>query len=192
MKAGPACPWPRKPLDLIYHDTEWGVPLHDDRALFELLTLEGAQAGLSWSIVLAKREGYRAAFDDFDVTRVARYGTAKVEQLVTDARIVRHRGKIESTITNARAFLAVQREHGSFAQYLWSFNDGRPTVNRWRAMAEVPNRSELSDTLSRDLKRRGFKFVGTTICYAFLQACGMVNDHLATCPRHAACGRHGR
>ena len=183
------CPWPRTPLDSHYHDTEWGVPLHDDRALFELLTLEGAQAGLSWSIVLAKREGYRAAFAGFEVSRVAAYGPEEVARLVVNPGIVRHRGKIEATITNARAYLAVQREHGSFAHYLWSFSRGKPVINRWRKMSEVPNRSAVSDALSRDLKRRGFKFVGTTICYAFMQACGMVNDHLTTCPRHAACRR---
>lgn len=186
------CPWPRTPLDLSYHDTEWGVPLHNERALFELLTLEGAQAGLSWSIVLAKREGYRAAFEGFEVARVAAYGPREVARLVSDQRIVRHRGKIEATITNARAFLDVQREHGSFDRYLWSFTKGKPVVNRWRAMSEVPNRSAISDALSRDLKRRGFKFVGTTICYAFMQACGMVNDHLLSCPRHAACRELGR
>jgi DNA-3-methyladenine glycosylase I len=187
MRALAACPWPRTPLDQAYHDSEWGVPLHDDRALFELLTLEGAQAGLSWSIVLAKREGYRAAFEGFDIGRVAAYGTREVERLVRDARIVRHRGKIEATIGNARALLAVQREHGSFARYLWAFVDGRPTVNRRRAMREIPTRSAISDALSADLKRRGFKFVGSTICYAFMQANGMINDHLISCPRHQAC-----
>ena len=185
MRALAACPWPRTPLDQAYPDSEWGVPLRDDRALFELLTLEGAQAGLSWSIVLAKREGYRAAFEGFDIGRVAAYGTREVERLVRDARIVRHRGKIEATIGNARALLAVQREHGSFARYLWAFVDGRPTVNRWRAMREIPTRSAISDALSADLKRRGFKFVGSTIMYAFMQATGMVNDHTCDCFRQA-------
>ena len=189
MSAPAACPWPRTPLDRAYHDSEWGVPLQDDQALFELLTLEGAQAGLSWSIVLAKREGYRAAFEGFNVARVASYGPSEIERLVRDARIVRHRGKIEATIGNARALLALQREHGSFARYLWAFVDRKPIVNRWRAMAEIPNRSSVSDTLSADLKRRGFKFVGSTICHAFMQANGMINDHLISCPRHQACQR---
>ncbi len=189
MSAPAACPWPRTPLDRAYHDSEWGVPLQDDQALFELLTLEGAQAGLSWSIVLAKREGYRAAFEGFNVARVASYGPSEIERLVRDARIVRHRGKIEATIGNARALLALQREHGSFARYLWAFVDRKPIVNRWRAMAEIPNRSSVSDKLSADLKRRGFKFVGSTICHAFMQANGMINDHLISCPRHQACQR---
>lgn len=187
MKALAGCPWPRTPLDQAYHDSEWGVPLHDDRALFELLTLEGAQAGLSWSIVLAKREGYRAAFEGFEVARVAAYGPREVERLVQDARIVRHRGKIEATIGNARALLTLQRDQGSFARYLWSFVDGHPIVNRRHALRDLPTRSPVSDALSADLKRRGFKFVGSTICYAFMQASGMVNDHLVSCPRHAAC-----
>lgn len=187
MKTPAACPWPRTPLDQAYHDSEWGVPLHDDRALFELLTLEGAQAGLSWSIVLAKREGYRSAFEGFDVARVAAYGPREVERLVHDARIVRHRGKIEATIGNARAVLEVQRTHGSFARALWSFVEGKPVVNRWQTLREVPNRSAISDRLSAELKRRGFKFVGSTICYAFMQASGMVNDHLTSCPRHHVC-----
>lgn len=187
MKDHAACPWPRTPLDQAYHDSEWGVPLQDDRALFELLTLEGAQAGLSWSIVLAKRDGYRSAFENFDVARVAAYRPRDVERLVQDARIVRHRGKIEATISNARAVLEVQRTHGSLARFLWDFVNGKPIVNRWQAMREIPTRSAVSDTLSAELKRRGFKFVGSTICYAFMQASGMVNDHLTSCPRHRAC-----
>ena len=181
------CPWPTKPLYIAYHDTEWGVPLHDDRALFELLTLEGAQAGLSWSTILAKRENYRRAFDHFDVTKIARYDARKTAALLADAGIVRNRLKIAATIQNAKAFLAVQREFGSFDRYLWSFVGGRPIVNRRRSMRDVPARTSESDALSRDLLKRGFKFVGTTICYAFMQASGMVNDHLVTCPRHAAC-----
>lgn len=183
------CPWPQKPLDIAYHDAEWGVPLHDDRALFELLTLEGAQAGLSWSIVLAKREHYRAAFDQFDVARIARYDARKTAALLANPGIVRNRLKVAATVANARAFLAVQQEFGSFDRYLWSFVGGRPIVNQRRTMKDVPTRSPESDALSKDLLKRGFKFVGTTICYAFMQAAGMVNDHLVTCPRHRACAR---
>ena len=183
------CPWPTTPLNIAYHDTEWGVPLHDDRALFELLTLEGAQAGLSWSIVLAKRENYRLAFDHFDAAKIARYTPRKVAALLANPGIVRNRLKVASTIANARAFVTIQREFGSFDRYVWSFVDGRPIVNRRRRMKDVPTRSEESDALSKDLLSRGFKFVGTTICYAFLQASGMVNDHLITCPRHKACAR---
>jgi DNA-3-methyladenine glycosylase I len=187
-KASPTrCPWPQKPLDIIYHDTEWGVPLHDDRALFELLTLEGAQAGLSWSMVLAKREEYRRAFDNFDVAKVARYTARKSAALLENPGIVRNRLKIASTITNAQACIAVQREFGTFDRYLWGFVGGQPIVNRRRSMKDVPTRSVESDALSKDLLKRGFKFVGTTICYAFMQANGMVNDHLIACPRHAAC-----
>jgi len=185
----PRCPWPTKPLDIAYHDAEWGVPLHDDRALFELLTLEGAQAGLSWSTILAKRENYRRAFDNFDAEKISRYGARKVAALLADAGIVRNRLKIASTIANARAFHAVQQEFGSFDRYVWSFVGGRPLVNRRRSMSEVPARTAESDALSKDLLKRGFKFVGSTICYAFMQASGMVNDHLATCPRHRVCAR---
>jgi DNA-3-methyladenine glycosylase I len=183
------CPWPTKALDIAYHDTEWGVPQRDDRALFELLTLEGAQAGLSWSIVLAKREGYRRAFDGFDPEKVVAYGARDVRRLMADPGIVRNRLKIAATISNARAFLAILRETGSFSRYLWSFVGGTPRINRRRSMRGVPARSAQSDAMSRDLKRRGFRFVGTTICYALMQASGMVNDHLVSCPRHAACAR---
>jgi DNA-3-methyladenine glycosylase I len=183
------CPWPQKPLDIAYHDTEWGVPLHDDRALFELLTLEGAQAGLSWSMVLAKRDGYRRAFDHFDAEKISRYGARKIATLLADPGIVRNRLKVAATIANAQAFLAVQREFGSFDRYLWNFVGGRPLVNHRRSMQDVPTRSPESDALSKDLLKRGFKFVGTTICYAFMQASGMVNDHLVTCPRHRACAK---
>jgi DNA-3-methyladenine glycosylase I len=178
------CAWPRAPLDVAYHDAEWGVPLHDDRALFELLTLEGAQAGLSWSTILKKREGYRAAFAGFDAERVARFTAADVERLVLDPAIVRHRQKIESAVTNARAVLAVRESFGSFDAYLWRFVGGAPRVNWWRAPGEVPARTSESDALSRDLLGRGFKFVGSTICYAFMQATGMVNDHTVDCFRH--------
>jgi DNA-3-methyladenine glycosylase I len=181
------CPWPKSPHDVAYHDAEWGVPLHDDRALFELLTLEGAQAGLSWSVVLAKRENYRRVFDRFDADKIIRYDQRKVAALLADPGIVRNRLKVAATIANARAFLAVQTEFGSFDRYLWNFVDGRPIINRRRSPKEVPTRSSESDALSKDLLKRGFKFVGTTICYAFMQASGMVNDHLVTCPRHRIC-----
>jgi DNA-3-methyladenine glycosylase I len=182
--------WARLPLDVAYHDTEWGVPLHDDRALFELLTLEGAQAGLSWSMVLAKRETYRRAFDHFDVQKIARYTPKKVAALLADPGIVRNRLKVASTISNAKAFIAVQEEFGSFDRYLWRFVPGqRPIVNRRRTLKGLPARTPESDALSKDLLKRGFKFVGTTICYAFMQASGMVNDHLVTCDRHRACAR---
>jgi DNA-3-methyladenine glycosylase I len=184
------CPWPgMDDLYLQYHDHEWGVPLHDDRRLFEMLVLEGAQAGLSWITVLRKRDRYRAVFDRFEPARVARYTPARVERLLGDAGIIRNRLKIESAIGNARAFLAVQEEAGSFDRYIWQFVGGRPIVNRPAAMRDVPPRSAESDAMSRDLKRRGFSFVGSTICYAFMQATGMVNDHLVTCYRHRPCAR---
>lgn len=184
MTAPVRCAWPRAPLDIAYHDAEWGVPLHDDRALFELITLEGAQAGLSWSTILKKREGYRAAFAGFDAERVARFTMADVERLVLDPAIVRHRQKIESAVTNARAVLAVRESFGSLDAYLWRFVGGAPRVNWWRTPGEVPARTSESDALSRDLLGRGFKFVGSTICYAFMQATGMVNDHTVDCFRH--------
>jgi DNA-3-methyladenine glycosylase I len=185
----PRCTWPTRPLDISYHDTEWGVPLHDDRALFELLTLEGAQAGLSWSTILAKRENYRRAFDGFDVEKISRYKAPKVAALLADAGIVRNRLKIAATIQNARAFLAVQREFGSFDRYLWRFVDGQSINHRLRSSREIPVRTAESDALSKDLLARGFKFAGSTICYAFMQASGMVNDHLVTCYRHQKCAR---
>jgi DNA-3-methyladenine glycosylase I len=181
------CPWATRPLDIAYHDNEWGVPLHDDRGLFELLILEGAQAGLSWSIVLAKRENYRRAFDGFDPRKIAAYDARRVRLLLADPGIVRNRLKIAATISNARAFLKLQRETGSFGDYLWSFVGGGQRTNRRRSRSAVPARTAQSDAMSRDLKARGFKFVGTTICYALMQAAGMVNDHLVSCPRHAAC-----
>lgn len=183
------CPWPQNEMNIAYHDTEWGTPLHDDRALFELLTLEGAQAGLSWSIVLAKRARYRAAFDDFDVKKISRYGAKKTAALLANPGIVRNRLKVAATIQNAKAFLAVQKEFGSFDRYVWQFVGGRPIVNRRRAMKDVPARTPESDAMSKALLARGFKFVGSTICYAFMQASGMVNDHLVNCPRHAACAK---
>lgn len=185
----PVTCWARKPLDIAYHDTEWGVPRHDDRALFELLILEGAQAGLSWSTILAKRDNYRRAFDGFDPEKISRYNAKKVAALLADSGIVRNRLKIAAAIANAKAFLAVQREFGSFDRYLWSFVNHRPIVNRRKKLADIPARTAESDALSKDLLKRGFKFVGSTICYAFMQASGMVNDHLVTCPRHAACSK---
>lgn len=179
------CGWPRTELDIEYHDAEWGVPVHDDRVLFELLTLEGAQAGLSWSIILRKREGYRRAFAGFDVDAVARFTSKRIARLVEDESIVRHRGKIESVVANAKAVRAVQRELGSLAAYLWQFVGGSPRVNRWRTLAEIPARTAESDAMSRDLKRRGFRFVGSTTCYALMQAAGLVNDHLVDCFRYA-------
>jgi DNA-3-methyladenine glycosylase I len=172
-----------------YHDAEWGVPQHDDRALFELLILEGAQAGLSWSIVLAKRESYRRAFRGFNPEKIARYGAREVARLLADPGIVRNRLKVAAAIANARAFLAVRKEFGSFGRYLWSFAGGRPIVNRRRSLRQVPARTPESDAMSRDLQARGFKFVGSTICQAFMQAAGMMNDHLLSCPRHRACAR---
>jgi DNA-3-methyladenine glycosylase I len=179
------CGWARTELDIAYHDREWGVPVHDDRVFFEFLVLEGAQAGLSWSTILNKRDGYRRAFADFDPVRVARFTPARVERLVLDAGIVRHRQKIESVVSNARAFLKTQDAHGSFDKYVWSFVGGEPRVNRWRAARQVPASTPESDALSKDLQRRGFRFVGSTICYAFMQATGLVNDHLVACFRHA-------
>jgi len=167
-----------------YHDTEWGVPLHDDRRLFEFLVLDAFQAGLSWAIVLKKREAFRRAFDDFDPRRVAKYDDRRVKALLADAGIIRNRVKIEATIANARAFLAVQREFGSFDHFIWQFTRGRTKKNRWRTLRQLPARSEESDAMSQDLKARGFRFVGSTICYAFMQAAGMVNDHLLGCFRY--------
>jgi DNA-3-methyladenine glycosylase I len=178
------CAWPKSSLDIAYHDTEWGVPVHDDKVLFEFLTLEGAQAGLSWSTILKKRETYRQAFDGFDAERVARFTSKRVERLLADPGIVRHRGKIESTLSNAKAFLDIRREFGSFDRYVWQFVDGTPHVNQWRTVRDIPPRTPESDALSKDLKRRGFRFVGSTICYAFMQAVGMVNDHVTECFRY--------
>ena len=185
------CPWARSGPDIAYHDREWGVPVRADRRLFEFLVLEGAQAGLSWSTILARRRGYRAAFAAFDPAKVARFTPARVARLLQDPGIIRHRGKIESAIGNARAFLAVQREHGSFAAYVWGFVGGRPIQHGRRQSRHVPAETAISQALSRDLKRRGFTFVGPTICYAFMQATGLVNDHLTSCFRHAAVKRGG-
>ncbi len=184
------CPWAGSdPLYLRYHDSEWGVPVHDDRHFFEMLVLEGAQAGLAWITILRKREGYRDAFDGFDPAVVARYDDRRVEALLGNPAIVRNRLKVGSAVANARAFLRVQDEHGSFDRYVWRFVDGRPRQNAWRGMDEVPAETPESRALSRDLKRRGFRFVGPTICYAFMQATGLVNDHLVDCFRRAALAR---
>jgi len=179
------CTWPSAELDIEYHDKEWGVPVHDDRVLFEFLTLEGAQAGLSWSTVLRKRENYRKAFADFDPVLVARFPKKKQERLMRDPGIIRNRLKIESTVSNARAFLDVQNDFGSFDKYIWQFVDGHPRQNAWTSLSKLPASTAESDAMSKDLKRRGFRFVGTTICYAFMQATGMVNDHLVTCFRYS-------
>jgi DNA-3-methyladenine glycosylase I len=177
------CAWAQTPLSIAYHDSEWGTPVHDDRVLFEFLLLEGAQAGLSWETILKKRERYRKAFAEFDPAKVARFSDERVARLTNDAGIVRNRLKINSAVTNARAFLATQREFGSFDKFVWSFVDGAPRVNRPRSPGEIPARTKESDALSKDLAKRGFKFVGSTICYAFMQAVGMVDDHAIDCFR---------
>ncbi|GAB4213301.1 MAG: DNA-3-methyladenine glycosylase I [Roseiflexaceae bacterium] len=183
----PRCGWARTPLSVAYHDAEWGVPLHDDRALFELLILEGAQAGLSWETVLRKRPAYRAAFDNFDPAAVATYDEAKIAALLADPGLIRNRQKIRAAVQNARALPAVQREFGSFDAYLWRFVNGRPIINTRRSLAELPAQTPESQALSKDLLRRGFAFVGPTICYAFMQAAGLVNDHITDCFRYSEC-----
>jgi DNA-3-methyladenine glycosylase I len=178
------CPWPgNDPLMIAYHDVEWGVPVHDGRKLFEFLVLDAAQAGLSWRIVLRKREGYRRAFDGFDPGKIARYSEKRIERLLGDPGIIRNRLKIRSAISNAQRFLEVQDEFGSFDKYIWQFVGGRPRINRFTALAQLPARTAESDTMSKDLRQRGFRFVGSTICYAFMQAAGLVNDHLSGCYR---------
>jgi len=177
------CAWARTPLAVAYHDSEWGVPVRNDRKLFEYLILEGAQAGLSWDIILRKRAAYRKAYLGFDPQKVARFDASKKRALLADAGIVRNRAKIEASVVNAKCFLALQEDYGSFARYAWGFVGGKPVVNRRRALRDVPARTEVSDALSKDLKRRGFKFVGSTILYAFMQAVGMVNDHTRDCFR---------
>ncbi|MGQ0604000.1 MAG: DNA-3-methyladenine glycosylase I [Anaerolineales bacterium] len=182
------CEWPgADPVYINYHDREWGVPLHDDRQLFEFLILEGAQAGLSWIMILKKRENYRAAFDNFDPQKVARYTDRKIDKLLANPGIVRNALKINAAVRNARAFLEVQAEFGSFDAYIWRFVDGAPRQNTWRSLKEIPARTPESDALSKDLKQRGFSFVGSTIMYAHMQATGMVNDHIASCFRYAEC-----
>lgn len=182
------CPWANTdPLYIVYHDQEWGVPVKDDGLLFEFLILEGAQAGLSWLMVLKKRENYRKAFDGFDPKKVARYKPEKIEDLLNDPGIIRNRLKVNAAVQNAKSFLDVKDEFGSFSDYIWRFVDGKPIVNRFKTLAEIPSSTSLSDKISKDLKSRGFKFVGSTIIYAHMQATGMVNDHLVSCPRHKAC-----
>ncbi len=179
------CAWAEKsPLEIKYHDQEWGVPVHDDRLLFELLILEGAQAGLSWATILQKRAGYLKAFDNFDARKIARYSDAKKEKLLQDPGIVRNRLKVSAAVENAKCFLAVQKEYGSFDAYIWSFVDGKPIQNRWKKMSALPVSTSVAEVMSKDLKKKGFKFVGPTICYAYMQAVGMVNDHLVSCFRH--------
>lgn len=179
------CPWARSPEEIAYHDTEWGVPVHDELRHFEFLVLEGAQAGLSWLTILRKREGYRRAFAGFDPERVASFGLDDVERLLADPGIVRNRLKVHSAIRNAGHFLQIQKDYGSFDTFLWDFVEGRPVVNTWKEMAQVPATTPLSDRVSRELKKRGFNFVGSTVIYAHLQAVGVVNDHLTSCFRHA-------
>lgn len=186
------CSWAKNDLAIAYHDGEWGVPLHDDSGLFEFLILEGAQAGLSWDTILRKRENYRAAFDNFDAERVAAYDVRKIAELLQDEGIIRNRLKIASAVQNAKAFLKVKEEFGSFNTYIWDFVDGKPIVNAIRETTDVPARTELSDAISKDLRKRGFNFVGSTIMYAFMQATGMVNDHLASCFRFEEIARESR
>jgi DNA-3-methyladenine glycosylase I len=183
------CGWAKTDLSIAYHDAEWGVPVHDDRLLFEFLVLEGAQAGLSWETILRKRSAYRAAFDNFNIPKVAKYGIRQVDRLLGNPGIVRNRLKVAAAVSNARAALALQKEFGNFDSYLWSFVGGRPRINHWRSLAEVPARTPEAEAMSRDLLKRGFRFVGPTICYAFMQAVGMVNDHLLDCFRHPELSR---
>ncbi len=179
------CGWSSNdPAMMLYHDREWGVPIHDDRTLFEFLVLEGAQAGLSWLTILKRRGAYRKAFDNFDFKKIAKYDKSKIDKLVQDQSIIRNRLKIEATVANAKAFIAVRREFYSFDKYIWKFVDDRPIRNEWVSLKSIPAKTEISDKLSKDLIKRGFKFVGSTICYAHMQATGMVNDHLVTCFRH--------
>lgn len=179
------CPWPGvDEMYIKYHDEEWGVPVHDDRKHFEFLVLEGAQAGLSWATILKRRENYRQAYDNFDPVKVAKYDDAKVAELLSNAGIIRNRKKIESSINNAKLFLEVQKEFGSFDKYIWSFVDFKPVINSWKKLSEIPAKTELSDRISKDLKKRGFSFVGSTIIYAHIQAIGLVNDHLVSCFRY--------
>jgi DNA-3-methyladenine glycosylase I len=185
----PRCAWPSDPLMIQYHDEEWGVPLHDDRKLFEFMVLDAFQAGLSWKTILNKRENFRKAFDNFDPEIIALYDEEKYNSLLADAGIIRNRAKIRATISNARAFLSVQNEFGSFDKYIWSFVGHKPIINSWKSLSELPAKTEVSDKMSKDLTKRGFKFVGSTICYAFMQAAGMVNDHVTTCFRYReVCG----
>jgi len=180
------CAWTaNNPLMIEYHDTEWGVPVHDDRKLFEFLVLDAFQAGLSWSTILKKRENFRKAFDNFEPKRIAQYDAAKIGELLNDAGIIRNKAKVSATVKNARAFLEVQKEFGTFDAYIWRFAGGSPIINKWKTMAEIPAKTAAAEAMSNDLKKRGFSFVGPTICYAFMQAAGMVNDHVVDCFRYA-------
>lgn len=187
MPENKRCSWAKDELNILYHDTEWGKPEHDDAKLFEFLILEGMQAGLSWSLILKRRENMRRAFDNFDYHIIAEYGDEKKQQLLQDPGVIRNRRKIDALVANAQAFIAVQQEFGSFDAYIWGFVGGKPLVNHWQKSTDAPATSELSDAMSKDLRRRGFKFVGSTICYSFMQAMGLINDHEVGCPRHLAC-----
>ncbi|MFC2152333.1 DNA-3-methyladenine glycosylase I [Bacteroidota bacterium] len=178
------CSWPKKPLDIEYHDTEWGVPVHDDKKFFEFLVLDTFQAGLSWSTILHKRENFRKAFDNFDYHKIAEYDQRKIDLLLQDAGIIRNKLKINATVSNAKAFIKVQNEFGSFNTYIWSFTGGKTIINKWKELKEIPATSKESDAMSKDLKKHGFKFVGSTICYAFMQGAGMINDHVVDCFRY--------
>lgn len=181
------CAWANgSPLEIHYHDTEWGVPIHDDRLLFEALTLEGAQAGLSWATILKKREGYRLAFDDFDIEKVAQYSSEKIELLLQNPAIIRNKLKVNATVINAQHILDIQAEYGSFDAFIWSFVDGKPIHNQWQQHRDIPATSAVSDLMSKTLKKYGFKFIGSTTCYAFMQAVGMVNDHTVSCFKHSS------
>jgi len=189
VKETSRCHWAQKPINIPYHDEEWGVPVHDDRVLFEFLILEGAQAGLSWDTILLKRARYREVFDNFDAAKIARYDSKKVRALLADPGIIRNRLKIASTISNAQSLVKIQKEFGSFDSYLWKFVGGKPIANAWKLPKQVPAKTKESDAMSKDLQKRGFRFVGSTICYAFMQATGMVNDHLVTCFRYRPISR---
>jgi hypothetical protein len=182
MNSNNRCGWAKGEKDILYHDTEWGVPSHDDEYIFEMLILEGFQAGLSWNTILQKRENFKKAFDNFDYKKIAEYDEMKLNELLKNEGIIRNRLKINSTVTNARAFMKIQEEFGSFAKYIWNFTDNKRIINKWKELSEVPATSELSDKISKDLKKRGFKFVGSTIIYSFLQAIGIIDDHLISCP----------
>jgi DNA-3-methyladenine glycosylase I len=178
------CEWPKKPLDKEYHDKEWGVPLHDDNKLFEFIVLDTFQAGLSWSTILNKRENFRKAFDDFNAKKISRYTEKKLEKLLLDEGIIRNKLKINATVSNAKHFLRLQKEYGTFNSYIWQFVDHKPLINKWKEQKEVPATNQYSDAMSKALYNEGFRFVGSTICYAFMQAAGMINDHLVSCPRY--------
>lgn len=185
------CAWAvNNQMDQDYHDTEWGVPIHDDRLLFEFLNLEGAQAGLSWTTILAKRENYRKAFDNFEAKKIIKYNQKKIDQLLQNKGIVRNKLKVNAVVSNAKVFLEIQKEYGSFDKYIWSFADGKPIQNKWQNREEVPATTPLSDRMSKDMKKKGFKFIGSTICYAFMQAIGMVNDHTVDCFRYKECQKN--